>query len=136
MNLLLILCLAAAAPQTRNELIRQARQALVRAEQAAVRAGQACKDGEYETCAAMIEETRISVERSKESLDKTGINPHRNPRHFKDAEIRVRKILKLLLSLAPYIHPDDRSQYDTEVRRVSDVNDKLLSGILEKKKRK
>jgi hypothetical protein len=69
------------------------------------------------------------------SLEQTGINPRRNPRHFKDAELRTRKILKLLGAVQSYIHPEDESQFRAVVRRVSEINDGLLSAILTKTKK-
>ena len=132
---LLLYCLMA-GPQSSGDLVREARQALNEAEQTAAKSGKACKDGRYEECNAMLNQTEESVERAKESLDKTGINPSRSPRHFKDAEIRVRKILKVLRDVASYIHPDDQRHYDRVVNRLSDINDQLLSSVMEKKKKK
>jgi hypothetical protein len=135
MNLLAIWLLLQ-APPSQGELVREARQSLTRAEQAATRSGEVCRSGEWEKCTGLLSDTQKGVEHAKEALDKTGINPQRSPRHFKDAEIRTRKILKLLRALASYIHPDDQRKYETVVGRVSEINDQLLSSVVEKKESK
>lgn len=124
------------APTAEVEFVRQARQSLTQAELAAKQSGEACRSGEWEKCNQLLDGVQHGVEQAKEALDKTGINPRKSPRHFKDAEIRTRKILTVLRNLASYIHPDDLQHYETVVSRVSDINDQLLSGILEKKKKK
>ncbi len=134
MNGLLTMWLLLASP-AEADLVRQARQSLTQAEQAANQSGEACRSGDWEKCSKLLEGAQKGVEQAKEALDKTGINPRRNPRHFKDAEIRTRKILKALRNLVSYIHPDDLNHYETVVSRVSDINDQLLSSILEKKKK-
>lgn len=121
------------APPAEPDYVRQARQSLAQAEQAANQSGDACKAGDWDKCNALLDGMQKGVEQAKDALDKTGINPRRSPRHFKDAEIRTRKILRALRNLAPYIHPDDQRHYETVVSRVSDINDQLLSSILEKK---
>jgi hypothetical protein len=123
------------APQSSGELVREAKEALVHAEQSATQSGETCKSGQWEKCTALLEDVQDSVEKAKDSLEKTGINPSRSPRHFKDAEIRTRKILKVLRAIAGYIHPDDRKKYDAVVDRVSDINDELLHSIFQKKRK-
>ena len=133
MSVLLTFWLLLAGP-TEADLVRLARLSLAQAERDVNQSGDACKAGEWEKCNALLEGAQQGVEQAKDALDKTGINPRRSPRHFKDAEIRTRKILRLLRNLAPYIHPDDQKNYETVVSRVSNINDQLLSSILEKKK--
>lgn len=123
------------APPAEVDFVRQARQALTQAEQAASQSGDACRSGDSEKCTALLDGAQKGVEQAMEALEKTGINPRRSPRHFKDAEIRTRKILRTLRNLVSYIHSDDLSHYETVVSRVSDINDQLLSSILEKKKK-
>ena len=130
-GLMLVMLAAQAAPDPP----RQARQALVQADQEATRAADACRAGEWEKCSTLLEGTQKSVEQARETLDKSGINPQRNPRHHKDAEIRTRKILKVLRALVSYIHPEDRKHYDAVVSRVSEINDYLLNSILVRKKK-
>lgn len=124
------------APPAGADLVQQARQSLTQAEENAKKSGAACRGGEWEKCSALLSEVQTGVEGAKQSLDQTGINPSRSPRHFKDAEIRVRKILRFLQDLAGYIHPDDRKHYDTVVKRVSDIDDQILDSIVTRKKKK
>ncbi len=134
MNGLLTMWLLLASP-VEGDFVRQARQSLTQAELAVNQAGDACKAGDWEKCNALLEGGQKGVEQALEALHKTGINPRKSPRHFKDAEIRTRKILRALRNLVAYIHPDDLNHYETVVSRVSDINDQLLSSILEKKKK-
>jgi len=131
----LILALLPAALPAQPDLVQQARRSLTEAEQAVDKAGEPCQAGEYESCITRLTEVQSGVEAAHHSLEKTGINPSRSPRHFKDAEVRTRKILKLLRALASYIHPEDRKQYDAVVEGVSRINEKLLSGIMSRNKR-
>ena len=124
------------APPAGADLVQQARQSLTQAEENTKKSGAACRGGEWEKCSALLSEVQTGVEGAKQSLDQTGINPSRSPRHFKDAEIRVRKILRFLQDLAGYIHPDDRKHYDTVVKRVSDIDDQILDSIVTRKKKK
>jgi hypothetical protein len=117
------------------DLVQQARQSLTEAEQSVKQSAEACRGGEWEKCNALLTDVQKGVEGAKESLDKTGINPARSPRHFKDAEIRIRKILRFLRDLGGYVHPDDRKHYETVVKRVSDIDDQILESILTRKKK-
>ena len=139
-QLLVVLLFAASLPAldlktvaAERDPVKRARMALDNGEQAATNAGKACKAGDYDPCNDELTETKDSVELAADSLQKTGINPSRNPRHFKDAEIRTRKILRILHAVEPYIHPEDADRYRSIVRRVSDINDRLLSAIMKRK---
>ncbi len=127
--------LAAGIVAAQGDLVRQSRQALARAKQTATEAGAACRANEYEKCEALLTEAQAAIQKARDSLDKTGINPRTNPRHYKDAEIRTRETLKLLQALAPFIHPEDRAHYDAVVKRISEINDYLLSAIMTKKRK-
>ena len=116
--------------------LRRARQALTDGERASTQAGEACRASDYDKCVALSAEIQKSVETAQEALYATGIDPARNPRHFKDAEIRVRKILRLVDDLRPYIHSEDQTEYDAVRRRVSEINDQMLSAIMSRRKKK
>jgi hypothetical protein len=123
---------AAAEPN----LVKRARLALANGETASTRAGDACRSGDYDKCDALLDEVKESVELGKTSLDATGIDAARSPRHFKDAEIRVRKILRLLDAVRSYVHSEDMSHFEAVRARVSEINDQLLSAIMKKQRRK
>ena len=118
------------------DLVKRARLALTNAERATTAGGDACRSGDHDKCSALLSEVQNSVELAQASLQKTGIDPARSPRHFKDAEIRTRKIMRLLDAVGAYVHSDDASHFDSVRRRVSEINDQLLSGIMSKRKRR
>ena len=115
---------------------KRARQALEYAEQAALKAGEACKASDYDNCDSLLDELQQSVELADKSLEQTGVDPRRNPRHYKDAEIRTRKITRQVDALRVYIHPDDIQHYETIYRRISEINDRLLAAIMGKGRKK
>ena len=108
---------------------RRARQALIYAEQACGRAGEACKANEYEQCNGLLDEIKESVELADKSLVQTGVDPRRNPRHHKDAEIRTRRIVRQVDAVRVYIHPEDMEHFESVYRRISEINDRLLAAI-------
>ena len=115
--------------------VKRARLALVHGEHAATKAGEACQGSEYDQCNQLLSEAEESVELASQSLDRAGIDAARNPRHHKDAEIKTRKILRLVDALRSYIHPEDLVHYEAVRKKVSDINDRLLSAIMSKKKK-
>ena len=132
-------CLPAADLKTaaaEPNLVKRSRLALANGERAVLAAGDACRTGDHDRCNDLLAETRESVELAKNSLDKTGLSPNRSPRHFKDAEIRTRKILRLLDAARSYVHPDDQQLYDSVRAGISGVNDQLLAGVMGRKKKK
>ncbi len=123
--------IAAAEPNA----VKRARLALANGERAALKAGAACKGAEYDTCNALLAEVQESVELAHKSLDESGINARRNPKHFKDAEMRTHKILRLVDPLRAYVHPDDLDRFDAVQRRISEINGKFLAAVMGKKKK-
>lgn len=116
--------------------VKRARMALVYGERVARDAGEACKANDYEKCSALVTEIQESVELASKSLDESGIDSRRNPRHFKDAEIRSHKILKLVEALRAYLHADDLEHYEKVHRRISEINDRFLAAVMGKRKKK
>ncbi len=114
--------------------VKRARLALANGERAALKAGEACKGADYERCNALLTEIQESVELASKSLGESGINARRSPRHFKDAEVRSHKILRLVEPLRVYVHPDDMEHFDAVQRRISEINGEFLSAVLGKKK--
>ena len=71
---------------------------------------------------------------SYDSLVATGKDPRRNSNPFKDAEKSTRQILRRLDSLSDLMSAFDRSAVEPAQRTVSDIHDKLIIGIMGKKK--
>ncbi|HYM09235.1 MAG TPA: hypothetical protein VEU62_00810 [Bryobacterales bacterium] len=117
-------------------LVKRAKLALANGERASRDAGDACKAGEYDKCNARLSEVQDSVELAEKSLDQTGIDPARSPRHFKDAELQTHKILREVDPLRAYIPAEGMDHFQSVYRRISSIDDRLVSAILSKKKKK
>lgn len=115
--------------------VRRYRLALDYGYRAASDCGKACRAGDYERCLDLVQEVQRSVEMAQKALDDTGIDPARNARHHKPAEIRVRRILKLLEDVRSYVHPEDREEYESAVKAISEIDDELLKAIMSRRKR-
>jgi hypothetical protein len=77
---------------------------------------------------------RASVELSYDSLQETGKNPRRNPKHFKRAEVRIREMLRRLHGLEDEFSVEDRPPIQEIEQRLQEIHDELLTGIMTKKK--
>jgi hypothetical protein len=146
MHRVMILALALLAPALSSEdlktaaaepnPVKRARLGLANGERTALKAGEACKGAEYEKCNELLTEVQESVELASKSLDQSGIDARRSPRHFKDAEVRSHKILRLVEPIRAYVHPDDLEHFDAVARRISQINGEFLAAVLGKKKKK
>jgi len=92
------------------------------------------KKGEVDACRTALGEVQAGVELSYDSLTATGKDPRRNSGPFKDAEKSTRQILRRLDSLSDLMSAFDRSAVEPVQRTVSDIHDKLIIGIMGKKK--
>jgi hypothetical protein len=115
--------------------IKRYRLALSYGEDTAGRGAKACKANEYEQCVGLLREVRDAVELASKSLADSGIDATRNASHHKNAEIRVRKIRRVVEATRSYIHPEDQEEYEAVVKRISDLNDELLAAIMRRRKR-
>lgn len=71
-----------------------------------------------------------AVELAVRALESTGKHPRRHPRHFKNAEIRTRRLLQQLHEARRKAHLEDLADFDEPIRRVEQVNRQLLLGIM------
>lgn len=71
-----------------------------------------------------------AVEVAVQALESTGKHPRRHPRHFKNAEIRTRRLLQQLHEARRKAHLEDFPDFDEPIRRVEQVNRQLLLGIM------
>jgi hypothetical protein len=115
--------------------IKRYRLALNHGEDAAGLSAKACKANEYEQCVGLLREVRDAVELASKSLADSGIDASRNAGHHKNAEIRIRKIRRVVEATRGYIHPEDQEEYEAVVKRISDLNDELLAAIMKRRKR-
>ena len=115
--------------------VKRARLALTNGERTALKAGEACKVAEYEKCNKLLTEVQESVELASKSLDESRIDASRSPRHFKDAEVRTHKILRLVQPIRAYVHPDDQEHYNAVYQRISAINDSFLKAVMGRRKK-
>ena len=92
------------------------------------------KKGELDACRSALGDVEAGVQLSFDSLMATGKDPRRNATPFKDAEKATRQILRRLDSLSDLMSALDRSIVEPVQRSVSDTHDKLIIGIMGKKK--
>ena len=64
----------------------------------------------------------------------TGKDPRRNSKPFKEAEKSTRQILRRLDNLSDLMSAFDRGAVAPAQRTISDIHDKLIMGIMGKKK--
>jgi hypothetical protein len=89
--------------------------------------------GEVEQSKAALEQVGASVDLAYESLQQTGKDPRRNGK-FKQAELRIRELLRRLEGFGQSMSFTDRNVLDKVRDRISMVHDDLLDGIMSKRK--
>lgn len=116
-----------------GDLERRSKQALQFADQRFDEAVGAYERGELERGAAELEWIGDAVELAVESLQATGKHPRRHPRHFKQAEIRTRRLLQRLRDVRAKAHLEDKPAFDQAMRRVDRANSALLEGLMSRR---
>jgi hypothetical protein len=136
MHLLLTLVLALDLTGIKAEpkLEKRSELALQYADSQVDAAREAYKKGDMDASKAALDEVQAGVQLSYDSLMATGKDPRRNSRPFKQAEKATRQILRRLDSLSDLMSALDRSAVEPVQRTVSDIHDKLITGIMGKKK--
>jgi hypothetical protein len=94
----------------------------------------AYKGADPETARAVLASILEAVELSQESLDETGKSARKKPKHFKRAEIGVRKLLFDLQSLERALTFDERKDLAPIIARLDEINTQLLERIMQKKR--
>jgi len=132
-----------AAPPAEDELSRveaepnlekRAHAALDNADDALRRAREAYTKGDDATTNARLDEVEKSVELADTALKQTGKNPSRSPKHFKQAEMRSRDLLRRLDGFREQMSVSDRAAAERVVEVVQKIHDAWLDGIMGKKK--
>jgi len=115
-------------------LEKRAHAALDNAEDALRLAREAYGNGEDAAAAERLEEVQRSVEMADSALKQTGKNPSRSPKHFKQAEMRSRDLLRKLDSFREQMSVADRAAAERVMEAVQKIHDAWLDGIMGKKK--
>jgi hypothetical protein len=80
-----------------------------------------------------IRDVGASVELSYQALEETG-KAARNNKHFKNAELKTRELLRRLDGMRDMISLEDRDAIEAVRGKVSEVHDQLLQRIMSRKK--
>jgi transposase-like protein len=136
MSLLLTLILAIdlAGIKSEPKLEKRSELALQYADASIDAARDAYRKGDLDASRAALGEVEAGVQLSYDSLMATGKDARRNSRPFKEAEKATRQILRRLDSLSDLMSALDRSAVEPAQHAVSDIHDKLITGIMGKKK--
>jgi|SRR5665213_706626 len=132
--LTLVLALDLAGIKAEPKLEKRSQLALQFANSALDSARDLYKKGELDACRTALGEVQAGVQLSFDSLLATGKDPRRNSKPFKDAEKSTREILRRLDNLSDLMSAFDRDAVDPIQSTVSDIHDKLITGIMGKKK--
>jgi hypothetical protein len=98
-------------------------------------AREAVQRGESEKVSAAVAEIRESVDLAYDSLKSTGKDPRKSPKWFKHAEISTRELIKKLNTLQDDMNFADRPVVADLKKRVQQVHDELLVGLMEGKQK-
>ena len=137
MTWMLALLLLADIDSIRNEpnLERRSELALVNAGTAMDAARDTYRAGDVAKTQAALGEVGASVDLSYDSLVEGGKDPRKHPKFFKNAELKTRELLRRLEDMQRAVSMEDRAMVVKVRDSVSDIHDKLLSGIMTKRKK-
>jgi hypothetical protein len=114
-------------------LEKRSKLALENASAAYQTARAAYDSGENEKVSAAATEITESVDLAYTSLMKTGKDPRRSPKWFKQAEIETRNLLRRIETFQQQMSFADRDLLDKTKAKVQQVHDDLLVGLMEGK---
>jgi len=136
MHLLLTLLLAVdlTGIQAEPKLEKRSELALKYADSALDSARDAYKKGDVDASKAALSEVEAGVKLSYDSLMATGKDPRRSSRPLKKKKKSTRQILRRLESLSDLMSAFDRGIVEPVHGAVSDIHDRLITGIMGKKK--
>lgn len=118
-----------------RDLGKRSKLALDNAADSLKAAREALQHGENEKVTAAAAEIRESVDLAYDSLRSTGKDPRKSPKWFKHAEISTRELLKKLNTLQDDMNFADRPALAELKKRVQQVHDELLVGLMEGKQK-
>lgn len=120
--------------QAEPNLEKRAHMALDNAVEALKQAREAYAQGNDAAATARLDEVQRSVELAASALQQTGKNPSRSPKHFKEAELKTRELLRKLDNFRDQMSVADRAVVERVAEAVQKIHDAWLDGIMGKKK--
>lgn len=91
--------------------------------------------GDTEKGKQMLADIQTAVELAYESLESTGKDARRKPKHFKRLEIATRRLVSDLRDVERNLNFDERPMIEPVIERVEEINSKLLTAIMTKNKK-
>jgi uncharacterized membrane protein YccC len=116
-----------------RNLEKRSRKALDYAAQALKAARNAYQQGQLDQTRQHLQELNEAVQLAYRSLQETGKNPVRHPKHFKHAEIKTRELLKHLGHFRDQMAYDDRTVVEPVIQSIETIHEDLLLAIMGKK---
>ena len=96
-------------------------------------ARKAAKEGDVAAEKAALENIREAVALAIQSLRESGKNARQNPKHFKIAELELRKLMRGLDDFRYAKSADQRPETDDLGAALREAHDEVLMGIMTKK---
>jgi len=115
------------------DLEKRSELALANADHAIDEAREAYSSGNDQAEQAALIEVQASVETSYEALEHTNKAPRRS-KYYKNAELKVRALIRRLASLREEVGFETRQSVDAVIKKLSDVHDQLINDVMSKKK--
>jgi hypothetical protein len=116
-------------------LEKRASSALDYAERTLKGARRVYSDGDLGKTEALLNEIGEAVALTETSLKETGKNPIKSPKHFKNAEIRTRGLIRGLDAFERDMNAADRPITASLKEKVQDAHDRILQQIMTGKKK-
>jgi hypothetical protein len=121
------------AVKSEPDLEKRSELALLNADHAIDEARQAYNSGNDQAQHAALMEVQQLVEASYDALEHSNKNPRRS-KYYKNAELKVRALMRRLTSFREEVGFETRQSVDTVIRKLSDVHDQLINDVMSKKK--
>lgn len=136
MTFVLLLLVAFAdlgAVKSEPDLEKRSQLALANADHAVDEAREAYQSGNDQAEQAALQEVRESVQASYDALEHTN-KPPRRSKYYKNAELKVRALIRRLSSFRDEVSFDGRQSIDSVISKLSEVHDQLVNDVMSKKK--
>jgi hypothetical protein len=115
------------------DLEKRSELALANADRAIDEARDAYTSGNEKAQQAALIEVQESVETSYQALEHSN-KPPRRSKYYKNAELKVRALMRRLTSLREEVGFEARQSVDAVIKKLSDVHDQLINDVMSKKR--
>jgi hypothetical protein len=136
MTFVLLLLIAFAditSVKSEPDLEKRSELALANADRAIDEAKEAYTSGNDKAEQAALLEVQESVQASYDALEHTNKAP-RKSKYYKNAELKVRALIRRLASFRDEVSFDTRQSVDAVIKKLSDVHDQLINDVMSRKK--